>query len=206
MKRAAAAELQIDVLIDSEQWKDASAAKTVRRALRQAAAALSPRAAELAVVLTDDAGMRTLNRDWRGVDAATNVLSFSIKPSGDRHKRERRGDHLDNHPGSHAGDQVCRHLGDIVLAYETIKREARRDGKPFDHHLAHLTVHGFLHLLGYDHVSDAQARRMEAAERAILRDLAVPDPYRLTRSTARYSARRTAKRPSRERARVARNA
>src|SRR5438874_2126366 len=82
----------------------------------------------------------------------------------------------------------------------------RREDKPFNDHLAHLAVHGFLHLLGFDHRSDAQARRMESAERAILRGLAVPDPYATTRSTREQFGRKPAKLPSTERARAARNA
>ena len=187
MKRRRAAGLNVDVLVDSDHWQDASAAKAVvRRALKQAATALSTKSAGLAIVLTDDAAMRRLNRNWRGIDAPTNVLSFATTYPDDRHQRPR----LDNHP-------VANHLGDIVLAYETVKREARREGKLFDHHLAHLAVHGFLHLVGYDHANDAQARRMETAERAILRDLAVPDPYRATLSSARRTGRRAVKRPRR---------
>jgi len=199
MKRTAAAGLKIDVLVDSEHWKNAGTAKAVvRRALKQAATALSTKSAELAIVLTDDAAMRRLNRNWRGVDAPTNVLSFATKNPGNRHMRDRVSDELDKRLG--------KHLGDIVLAYETVKREARRGGKPFDHHLAHLAVHGFLHLLGYDHASSAQARRMETIERAVLRDLAVPDPYRANHSTAGHGGRRPAKRPGRDRARAVQNA
>ena len=78
MKQTALAGLKIDVLVDSEQWKNAATAKAViRRALRQAATTLSTKTAELAIVLTDDAAMRRLNRNWRGVDAPTNVLSFA---------------------------------------------------------------------------------------------------------------------------------
>ena len=194
MKRTAVAGLKIDVLVDSEHWKNAAAAKdVVRRALKQAATALSTKTAELAIVLTDDAAMRRLNRIWRGIDAPTNVLSFATKNSGDQ---------LDEQSG---GQFVGNHLGDILLAYETVKREAHRDGKAFDHHLAHLVVHGFLHLLGYDHGNDAQARRMETTERAILRDLAVPDPYRATR-TAAGSRRRSAQRAGSVRARAGQNA
>ncbi|HEY2244091.1 MAG: rRNA maturation RNase YbeY [Xanthobacteraceae bacterium] len=199
MKRTAAAGLKIDVLVDSEHWKNAGTAKAVvRRALKQAATMLSTKSAELAIVLTDDAAMRRLNRNWRGVDAPTNVLSFATKNPGNWHMLDRVSDELDK--------QLGKHLGDIVLAYETVKREARREGKPFDHHLAHLAVHGFLHLLGYDHGSNAQARRMETIERAILRDLAVPDPYRANHSTAGHAGRRPAKRPGRDRARAAQNA
>jgi probable rRNA maturation factor len=180
MKRPPAAALKIDVLVDSERWKNRRAAGAiVRRAVRQAAAALSSGSSELAIVLTDDAAMRRLNRDWRGIDAATNVLSFATRHRANWHQRDRAGNHF--------------HLGDLVLAFETVKREARRDGKSFDHHLAHLAVHGFLHLLGYDHQTDAQASRMESSERAILRDLAVPDPYCDRRSPAEHSSRAAAK-------------
>jgi probable rRNA maturation factor len=183
MKRAAAAALTIDVIVDSEQWKDAGAAKAVvRRAVRQAAAALSTKSTELAIVLTDDRKMRTLNRNWRGTDAATDVLSFATKNAGSRH------------------------LGDIVLAYETVVREAYREHKPLAHHLAHLAVHGFLHLLGFDHESDREAREMERAERAVLRQLAIPDPY-LSRTSARLEhAKPAANRGARSRARTARSA
>jgi probable rRNA maturation factor len=201
MKRTAAPRLKIDVLVDSEHWKDAGTAKAVvRRALKQAATVLSTKSAGLAIVLTDDAAMRRLNRNWRGIDAPTNVLSFATKNPGDRHGFDRlHSPPVGNHNHLH-------YLGDIVLAYETVKREARRDGKTFDHHLTHLAVHGFLHLLGYDHGNDAQARRMETTERAILRDLAVPDPYGATGSTAGNAGRRAATRPRRGRARAAQNA
>jgi probable rRNA maturation factor len=149
--------LKIDVLVESNLWKDTGKAKSVvRRAVAQAAASLSTRGAELAIVLTDDSAIRLLNRDWRGIDAATNVLSFPVKDAG--------------------GSPPL--LGDVVLAYETIAREAIIEGKPFAHHLAHLAVHGYLHLIGYDHERDKDAVAMEQVERRILRKLAIPDPYR----------------------------
>jgi probable rRNA maturation factor len=195
MKRSSVSGLKIDVLVDSEQWENTARAKVVvRRALKQAATTLSKKTAELAIVLTDDAAMRRLNRHWRGVDAPTNVLSFATRNHGDW-------------PGKLLGSHLLgNHLGDIVLAYETVKREAHREGKPFDHHLAHLVVHGFLHLLGYDHGNEAQARRMETTERTILRDLAVPDPYRATHSISRQAGRRPTKRTRRDRARAVQNA
>jgi probable rRNA maturation factor len=157
MPRATPHGCKIDVLVESDLWQHPSQAKAVvLRAVRAAAAALSTKRAELAVVLTDDAAIRLLNRDWRGVDAATNVLSFPTKRVGD-------------------GPPL---LGDIVLAYETVAREAHRDGKPFAHHLAHLAVHGFLHLNGYDHGRADEAATMERLERAILRRLDIGDPYR----------------------------
>ena len=172
MKPPARPAVKIDILVKSDRWKKragktatksvtgrtTSAKAIVRRAVTQAAATVpSTRGGELAVVLADDAAIRLLNRDWRGVDAATNVLSF---------------------PARHAeAGGAAASLGDIVLAYETVAREARSEGKPFAHHLAHLVVHGFLHLVGYDHERDGDAEIMEGAERAILGGLAIPDPY-----------------------------
>ena len=162
MKRTQASALKIDVMVDSRRWKEPAKVKAVvRRAVAQAAAATrSTTGAELAIVLTDDSAIRALNRDWRGIDKATNVLSFPAKDGGPQPE----------------GPQP--HLGDIVLAYETIAREAESEHKPFAHHLAHLAVHGFLHLVGYDHERDDEARSMEQAERDILRRLKIPDPYR----------------------------
>jgi probable rRNA maturation factor len=158
--RRTRAALKIDFVVDSELWRAQEGQEDVRpmlrRALAQAAATLSTGAAELAIVLTDDAAVRQLNHAWRGKDAATNVLSFPTAPAG--------------------GEP--RLLGDVVLAYETIAREARAERKPFAEHVAHLAVHGFLHLLGYDHERNADAETMEAAERDILHRLGIPDPYR----------------------------
>jgi probable rRNA maturation factor len=152
--------LKIEVIVKSKRWKSNKDAELVmRRAIAMAAATLSTPAAELAIVLTDNAAMRLLNRVWRGVDAATNVLSF---------------------PNRFIGGEAL--IGDIVLAYETVAAEARQEGKPFAHHLAHLAVHGFLHLLGYDHEREKAATAMERLEREILHRLAIPDPYRRARN------------------------
>lgn len=150
----------VDILVESPRWRAVpSARKTVRRAI--AAAGTKARSgSELSVVLTDDAAVRTLNRRWRGKDRPTNVLSF---PAGD--SVPTRGQ--------------PRHLGDIVIAYETTKREAIGESKPFAHHLAHLTVHGFLHLLGYCHDKNHDAEKMERLERTILKRIGIPDPYEM---------------------------
>ena len=147
----------IDVQIQSPLWDaEPAAAETVRTSI-EAAAALVPAAGEVSVLLTDDASVRDLNRAWRGLDKPTNVLSFpAAKPV--------------NTPGGML-------LGDIAVAYETLAREAAADAKPFGHHLAHLVVHGFLHLLGYDHQTDSQADAMEGLERAALARLDIADPY-----------------------------
>jgi probable rRNA maturation factor len=105
------------------------------------------------ILLADDATVQDLNARFRGKDAPTNVLSFPAPAT------------------------AAPHLGDIALAYGVCSREAQAQGKPLAHHLMHLTAHGVLHLLGYDHQSDADAEAMEALERKILAGLGVPDPY-----------------------------
>lgn len=116
-----------------------------------------PEAAELSLLLTDDAHVRVLNRDWRGQDKPTNVLSF---PAADEDDEE---------PGPL--------LGDVAVARETTAREAAEEGKTFDDHFAHLLVHGLLHLFGYDHLEDDEAEEMEALETEILAGLGIADPY-----------------------------
>ena len=153
-----------EILVTAECWRtEAGAESVIRRAIAAAAeiAAADVGNAELAVMLTDDAGIRTLNSNWRGIDKPTNVLSFpALQPTG---------------PGG--SDNAPRMLGDIAIAYETTRREADDEQKPFDHHLSHLAVHGFLHLIGYDHENDADANAMESLEAKILAQLGIPDPY-----------------------------
>lgn len=117
-----------------------------------------PRGAELSIVFTDDAGMTRINGQWRGKAKPTNVLSF---------------------PGSQLapGDKAGPVLGDIVLARETIEREAALEDKPIDDHVLHLVIHGFLHLFGYDHDNEADATIMENLESQALAVLGVEDPY-----------------------------
>jgi probable rRNA maturation factor len=151
--------VQIDVIVRSARWRKRPTAKaTVKKAVLAAAKAVSTPRAELAIVLTDDSAIRTLNRDWRGKNAPTNVLSFPAAAPG-------------------KVQSASPYIGDVVIAYQTVAREAADEGKPFNHHLAHLAVHGFLHLLGYDHENDRDANKMERLERKILKRLAVPDPY-----------------------------
>ncbi len=138
-------------------WRNAVA--QVEALVRTAAAAtlgqMAPadEDAEIAVLLTDDAAVAELNGRFRARPEPTNVLSFP------------------------AAAGVDGHLGDIALAYGVCAREALAQDKPLAHHLQHLVAHGVLHLLGYDHVNDAEADEMEALERVILAGLGVPDPY-----------------------------
>jgi probable rRNA maturation factor len=153
----------LDIIVESPLWKAQRSAKTVLRRAVAAAAAAVPAAGELALVLTDDAAIQTLNRTWRGKDQPTNVLSFPATPVP--------------WPPKGRTARPPPHLGDIVIAYETTAREAAAEQKPFGHHLAHLAVHGFLHLAGYDHEVDDEAEAMELLEIAVLACLKVPNPY-----------------------------
>jgi len=154
----------IDITVASTRWRAQPRAKsTVVKAVTAAADALKCKEFELSVVLTGDRAIRVLNRDWRGFDKPTNVLSFPALPQPAPPSRRRA--------------PAPRPLGDIVIAYETVAREAKSERKPFLHHLSHLTVHGFLHLLGYDHQQDDAAEAMERMERRILARLTIPDPY-----------------------------
>lgn len=154
--------VKLELVVKSALWQKRRTAKSViKKAILAAAKAASTAPAELAIVLGNDSGIQALNRDWRGKDQPTNVLSFPAAPAV---------------AGSKA-PVPSPYIGDIVIAYQTTAREAVAEGKPFDHHLAHLAVHGFLHLLGYDHENNRDAETMENLERRILRRLAVPDPY-----------------------------
>lgn len=160
---AGAARPRIAVRLETPAWRRRlpNAAAWCRRAAATALAGEAPRlkGIELSILLADDALLRGLNRDYRGKDRPTNVLSFA---AGDDDSGQ------DGRP---------RLLGDVVLALETCVAEAEAQGKPLAHHLAHLVVHGVLHLLGHDHEDEAEAERMEACERAILARLDIPDPY-----------------------------
>ncbi len=117
----------------------------------------------LGIVYADDDVLATLNKDYRGKEGPTNVLSFA---SG----------LLDGTSGPLPEDAPSP-LGEILIARETAGREAAAESKPVAHHLSHLAVHGTLHLLGYDHETDEEAEEMEARERTILATMGIPDPY-----------------------------
>ena len=117
--------------------------------------------AEVSIVLADDAMVQGLNRDYRGKDQPTNVLSFAA---------------LDDDVAPQPEDGPLL-LGDIIVAYETTAAEATAEGKSFADHLSHLVVHGVLHLLGFDHIEEDEAEEMEELERSILGALGIADPY-----------------------------
>ncbi len=152
------AALEINIRADTALWDREAAEPQIARAAEAALAGLDG-GAEISVLLTDDKAVAALNKKWRGKEGPTNVLSFSG----------------DDGSAAHC-DPVF--LGDIVLAFETLEREAAGDGKPFWDHLSHLVVHGVLHLRGYDHETDEEAAEMEALEIELLAGLGIPDPYR----------------------------
>jgi probable rRNA maturation factor len=149
-----------------EEGGDWSGFGPLEPAIQDAVAALArhprlplPEASEASIVLADDAMVRKLNLSYRSKDAPTNVLSFPFQPP----------------PGA-AGDAGT-YLGDVVLAVETVVREAVERGIAPISHLQHLVVHGLLHLLDYDHRTDAEAEEMESVETAVLAEIGVADPH-----------------------------
>ena len=161
-------ELDIQISVEEGAWPSEEWLRdTSERVLGAAAKFLTkeekqpfPKAVapEVSLVFTSDEEIRGINAEWRGQDKPTNVLSFPAFPLT---------------PGKMPGPM----LGDIIFAQETLTREAEELGKSFDDHLAHLLVHGFLHLFGYDHMEDEEAEKMEGLETRILAELGLSDPY-----------------------------
>jgi probable rRNA maturation factor len=155
--------LSLDISVPCALWRRLPQARKMARETIAACAAESGIAAcagaDVSLCLADDERLRALNSRWRGVDKPTNVLSF---PAARSRPPERS-------PA----------LGDIVLAFETLEREAKVFGAPLADHYRHLVAHGFLHLLGYDHRTDEEAERMETLEKRVLARFGVADPYAL---------------------------
>lgn len=153
---------QIDITVSTEGWGDENQLSAlIEKAIKSVAETAGlkwPEESELSLLFTDDAQMTSINGEWREKNQPTNVLSF---------------------PGSDVeiGEQSDFMIGDLVFAYETVKREAVEQEKQFEDHLTHLTIHGFLHLFGYDHIEDKQAEQMEALEIKSLAQLGINDPY-----------------------------
>ncbi len=152
---------EIDIAVESPLWDAVAGLEpminaAIEAGLSEAAIAVMP-GAEISVMLCDDARIRSVNKQWRGIDKPTNVLSFPAVPPA----------RLKSSPM----------LGDIVMAFETVEREAQADHKPLADHITHLTIHGLLHLLGFDHETAAEAEIMEACEVRALARLGIADPY-----------------------------
>lgn len=159
--------LDIQLGIEAGNWPAEDTLETFAGRVLEAAAAFLAKdvkqpfpktKTEISLVFTDDEDIRGINAEWRGQDKPTNVLSFPAFPL---------------QPGGKPGPM----LGDIILAEETLRREALDLGKSFDDHLTHLLVHGFLHLFGYDHMTDEEATVMESLEIRILAELGLDNPY-----------------------------
>ena len=151
----------VEVSIECDLWAalpnaEVLAAQAVEKARKITKIKLH-KAAEISVLLVDDSRIASLNARWRNIAKATNVLSFPASA-----------------PEKLAANAL---LGDIVLAFETVRREALDEGKSLANHFSHLVVHGFLHLIGYDHINEADAEIMEALEIKILAGLKIADPY-----------------------------
>jgi probable rRNA maturation factor len=167
----------IDVAVEAGDWPPEDEVRHIAQHAVEATAAVlaggeagghSPneteQETELSILFTDDAAMQALNARWRGKDRPTNVLSFPQAP----------GPRISAASGLQGAGPVP--LGDIVLAAETVRQEAALAEKPLEDHLSHLIIHGFLHLLGYDHETEEDAEEMEQLERTALSRIGIADP------------------------------
>jgi probable rRNA maturation factor len=164
---------EIDILVASSDWQNVDDLDPLTRrciaASIEESGVLLAESCELSVTFCADDEIRDLNAQWRGKDSATNVLSFPT-------------------PGAVEARPL---LGDIVIAYETVAREAREQQKTLQAHVAHMIMHGFLHLVGYDHLSAEEAEEMENLERRIAAKLGMRDPYAQTDDTASDQPKKT---------------
>lgn len=196
--------VEILISIEEPRWEDRigdieglcqrAAHAALAAALASAPGLLPEGPAEMSLVLADDDTVHELNRTYRGKDKPTNVLSFALHADGedgsaghedftdDGYEDEPDGD--DDAPEDGEGDDFLSPgpavpvlLGDVILAFETVEREAREQNKAFADHLTHLVTHGVLHLLGYDHIEDGEAEQMERLETQILSGFGIADPY-----------------------------
>ena len=151
----------LHIVIEHNGWKSIRGLKALAEKAVEAATPIAQRKKEITLLFADDATLKTLNHDWRGKNKPTNVLSFPANPDLKLPRGEPKP------------------LGDIALGYETLVREADEAGKTLKAHTTHLIVHGVLHLLGYDHMNDADAAKMEAREILILKKLGIADPYQV---------------------------
>jgi probable rRNA maturation factor len=168
--------MTIDTIYEHEAWRSAGLEALAETAARATLAhlGLDPEGYEIALLACDDARIATLNADFRGKPRPTNVLSW---PAQELAPEAPGGTPYPPEPEEDAEEGEPHHLGDIALAYETCAAEAEAAGRCFSAHVTHLTIHGVLHLLGYDHIRDADATVMEGLEVAILGKLGLPDPY-----------------------------
>ncbi len=149
------------IAVEHQDWSRIRGLKTLSQQAFDASLTSVQRSKVITLLFSDNATLKKLNKDWRGKNKPTNVLSF---PASENLKLPR-------------GE--AKPLGDIALAFETVAREAEEAGKTLKAHTTHLIVHGILHLLGYDHIDEAEAELMEAREIRILKKLGIADPYQI---------------------------
>lgn len=155
--------VDIDLSAPCAHWPDYK--RTIKKAVALTLAAddfwarTGARQADISIVLTDDTHIKKLNKTYRSMNKATNVLSFPQITREDNH------------------DLPELSLGDVIIAFETVEREAREQNKTLKNHLLHMVVHGTLHLLGHDHIEDDMAERMESLEIQILKQMRIKNPY-----------------------------
>jgi probable rRNA maturation factor len=159
--------IALDIMIDDPRWRRIPHLRTrLEKAARMASMSLpNPRrySCAVTVLLTNDATMRSLNRDFRGKNRPTNVLSFPQFEPRELTKKGKNGKKI--------------HMGDLALGYQYIARETKKGHKILINHVVHLLIHGILHLFGYDHGLGTEAFRMEQLETRIMAGLGLPDPY-----------------------------
>ena len=155
--------IEADIAVESDRWAALDLETLVNRAIEAARVESNPKLApvsEISFLFCDDARIRELNREWRNMDKPTNVLSFPA-----------------SEPGRLSTSPL---LGDIAVAFETVERESIDEQKTLPDHVSHMIVHGFLHLLGFDHENERDAEEMESLERRALARLGIADPYAAT--------------------------
>lgn len=169
--------VQLDILIDCEDWTQElpnyknlieNCFAEIRKHVSQGRALSNFPHIEVSVVLCSDDFIHQLNHDYREKDKATNVLSFCGLDEEEINSYLNNDQKPENRPFS---------LGEIYIAYETMNRESQEADISLTNHFHHLIIHGFLHLLGFDHIQDDDAETMEAIETSLLRNLGIDDPY-----------------------------
>lgn len=158
----------VDINLDNEDWQnkiddiEILINKVITLSILESNLPKHITQVEISVMLTDDASIRELNKEYRNIDKATNVLSFPDFDINRKNIKEVPEEFM---------------AGDIAISLDTIEREASEQGKSLKNHFCHMMIHGTLHLMGYDHIDDDDASEMEGLETKILSDMGIDNPY-----------------------------